>query len=280
MLSKATNLVQGIRTVVSLPSIYMRLTKVINQRISSAKDIGKIVSDDPGLTARLLRVVNSAYFGFPQKIETVSHAVTIIGTQQLVDLALATSVIKVFKKIPQDIVDMESFWKHSLACGVFARVLAGQRRETNVERYFVAGLLHDIGEVIILTKNSEQARQALDRCKKSGELLHEVEEKIMGYNHAEVGFALLKTWNLSSGLQEAVGYHHHPQQATKSPLEAASVHVAEIMAIALQLGSSGEDLVPPLDPKAWNSLNLPANISSFIIDEVERQYYDIVDIIL
>ena len=175
---------------------------------------------------------------------------------------------------------MESFWKHSLACGVFARVLAGRRRETNVERYFVAGLLHDIGEVIILTKNSEQARQALDRCKKSGELLHEVEEKIMGYNHAEVGLALLKTWNLSSGLQEAVGYHHHPQQATKSPLEAASVHVAEIMTTALQLGSSGENLVPPLDPKAWNSLNLPANISRFIIDEFERQYYDIVDIIL
>ena len=120
MMNKAKNLVAGVSTLVSLPSVYMRLTKVIDQRTSSARDIGKIVSEDPGLTARLLRLVNSAYYGFPQRIETVSRAISVIGTHQLVDLALATSVIEIFKKIPHEIVDMESFWKHSLACGIFA----------------------------------------------------------------------------------------------------------------------------------------------------------------
>lgn len=280
MLNKASYLVKGVTGVVSLPLIYIRLTKVINQYSSSNRDIGRIVGEDPGLTARLLRLVNSAYYGFPNKIGTVSHAIVVIGTQQLVDLALATSVIKIFKHIPKEMVDMESFWKHSLACGIFARELAVQRRGKNVEQLFVAGLLHDIGELIIITKNGKQANQALSRCRDSGELLYEAEQEIMGYDHAEVGYALLETWNLPEVIQEAVGYHHHPEMAKRHPVEAAIVHVADIMAIALQMGSSGEDLVPPLVPEAWESLDLSSNILPLILDEAEQQYNEIANIFL
>ena len=129
---KASDLLKGVVSVSSLPGVYLRLSNVVGDPRSSASDVGRVIADDPGLTARLLRLVNSAMYGFPSKIETVSRAISIVGTQQLQDLALATSVIRLFANMPQELVTMESFWRHSVACGVAARALAGRRREPNV----------------------------------------------------------------------------------------------------------------------------------------------------
>ena len=121
----------------------------MNDPRSATADFGAVVSDDPSLTARLLRLVNSAFYGFPSKIESVTQALSVVGTSQLNDLVLATSVLRVFKGVPKEFVDMDSFWQHSLACGVCVRVLAAQRRESNV-----AGLLHDLGRLILYQRLS------------------------------------------------------------------------------------------------------------------------------
>lgn len=265
-----TTIVKGIN-IASLPAIYTRLIAVINHPRSSARDIAKVVSDDPGLTARLLRIVNSAFYGFPQKIETVSHAVTIIGTEQLRDLALATSVIQMFKDIPPELVDMDSFWRHSMACGVAARVIASQRREANVERFFMAGMLHDIGSLIIYLKNGAKAREVLDRCAQTKELRYKVERELLGFDHARVGSALLKSWKLPESQQEAIGLHHDPREAQRFPVETSTVHVADVIANALQVGTSGERLVPPLVPDAWAALRLPDDSMPKLIAEIDRQ---------
>ncbi len=270
MASEPTDLIKGIN-VASLPAIYTRLIAVMNHPRSSARDIGKVVSDDPGLTARLLRIVNSAFFSFPQRIQTVSHAVTIIGTEQLRDLALATSVLQMFKDIPPELVDMDSFWRHSMACGVAARVMAAKRRESNIERFFMAGMLHDIGSLIIFLKNGAKAREVLDRCAETGELRYKVEQDLLGFTHATVGRALLKAWKLPEAQQEAIGFHHAPGQAPRFPVEAAMVHVADIIANSLQVGSSGERLVPPLSHDAWAVLRLPDDCMPAVMGEVERQ---------
>lgn len=273
-------LIRDVDQLASLPSIYERLNEVVNHPRSSAHDIGKVVSEDPGLTARLLRLVNSAFYGFPSKIETVSRAITIIGTNQLRDLSLATSVVGMFKNLPQDLVDMSSFWRHSLACGVTARVLATQRRELNVERYFVAGLLHDIGSLIIYLKAGDKATEVLNKCRSQNTILYLTEEEILGYNHAQVGAALTEQWNLPPSLQEAIGFHHHPATAEKYPTEASMVHVANIIANALAFGSSGEKFVTPLDTTAWETLNLNPDSLPNVISEVEKQFEDVVKVIL
>ena len=115
---------------------------------ATVEQISSIIMQDAGLSARILRIVNSAYFGFPRKIDTVSRAVMIVGTQQVHDLTTATSVVKLFQRIPERFVSMGSFWKHTVACGLAARVIAGMKREPNVERFFVASILHDLGRLM------------------------------------------------------------------------------------------------------------------------------------
>jgi HD-like signal output (HDOD) protein len=229
------------------------------------------------LTARLLKIVNSAFYSFPSKIETISRAVTVVGTQQLRDLALATSVMKLFKGVPPDLISMEPFWRHSIACGVAARVLATHKREANIERFFVAGILHDIGRLVLCMKEPDWMRSALGRCHASGELLYKVEDEELGFDHASLGRILLENWKLPASLVETVAYHHNPEAAARFPVEAADVHVADIIAHALQLGSSGERFVPPLSPLAWERAGMSMGQLPGAIEQVDRQYREAVE---
>jgi len=269
---RASDLLKGVQSVASLPGVYLRLSAVVSDPRSSAADVGNVIAEDPGLTARLLRLVNSAMYGFPSRIETVSHAISIVGTAQLQDLALATSVIRLFARLPEHLVSMESFWRHSVACGVAARTLATRRREANVERFFVAGLLHDIGRPIIYTQAADQARTAVQRCRESGRPLFEVEHEVLGFDHTHVGCALLEQWKLPASLREAVQHHHHPERATRFPVETALIHISDLVVNAMAFGTSGEPAVPPLSAPAWDVVGLAPELLGDVVDEVERHY--------
>ncbi len=271
-MSKASDLLKGVVSIATLPGVYLKLASVVADPRSSSADVGRVIAEDPGLTARLLKLVNSAMYGFPSRIETVSHAISIVGTAQLQDLALATSVIRLFANMPQHLVTMESFWRHSVACGVAARALATRRREANVERYFVAGLLHDLGRPIMFMQMPDASRAAVTRSRESGELLYRVEHEVFGFDHAHVGHALMDQWKLPPSLREAVAHHHYPERATRFPVETAVVHVADVMANALDLGSSGESAVPNLSGKAWETVGLPDTVVADVLEEVERHY--------
>jgi len=271
-MARASDLLKGVVGVASLPDVYVRLSSVVADPRSSAADVGLVIAEDPGLTARLLKLVNSAMYGFPSKIETVSHAISIVGTAQLQDLALATSVIRLFASMPQELVTMESFWRHSVACGVAARALASRRREVNVERFFVAGLLHDIGRPIMFMQVPEEARAAVTRSRETGESLYLVEHQVLGFDHSHVGHALLEQWKLPPSLRESVAQHHYPERASRFPVETAVVHVADVIANALRFGSSGEPGIPALHAKSWDAIGVPATVLSDVIGEVEEHY--------
>jgi HD-like signal output (HDOD) protein len=277
---ESRDLLKTAGSISSLPMIFTRINEAVNNPRSSVADIGRIIGEDPGLTARLLRIVNSAFYSFPSRIESISRAVTIVGTQQLRDLALATSVMKVFRGIPEDLMSMEAFWRHSTGCGITARVLASHRREANLERYFVTGMLHDIGRLVLFMNLPKQSRAALLRCQSSGELLHQIELEETGFDHATVGSALLQAWNLPASLEEVVAFHHAPHKALRYPIETAIVHVADVIAHAMELGSSGERLVPPLNPEAWEKIGIPTNLLPAILEQVEKQFREAIQMIL
>jgi putative nucleotidyltransferase with HDIG domain len=250
----------------------MRLTEVLNDPYSSNADVGAVIGEDPGLTARLLRLVNSAIFGFPARIESITQALSLVGTQQIHDLALATSVLRLFKNVPEDFFDMDSFWRHSLACGICARLIAAQRREPNVERLFVAGLLHDIGRLVLCSQFPDGARAAFEFRNESGTLLYEAERAVLGFDHAAIGRALLCEWKLPAALLDVVANHHQPTKAHNYPAEVAIVHVADITAHALLLGDGGERYVPPLEPSAWDTLQPMETIPIAVMDEIDSQH--------
>jgi HD-like signal output (HDOD) protein len=266
--------------VSSLPTVFARINEAVNNPRSSLNEIAKIISEDAGLTARLLMVVNSAFFNFPQRIESISKAIGIVGTQQLRDIALATSIVKMFKGIPPDLVDMEKFWKHCIGVGIVARTLASYRREPNVERYFVAGILHDIGRLVMYMKIPDASREAIERARNNNELLYVAESEQIGFDHAAVGRALMQAWKLPFYQEEVVAFHHKPHLATRFPIETAIVHVADIVAHSMRLGGSGESFVPPLNQEAWERLALPVSVLGSTFEQVDRQFTDAVKMIV
>ncbi len=259
----------------SLPSVYQRLNAIINHPHTSIEDIGKVVSEDPALTARVLRLVNSAFWGIPGKVETISRGITLIGTQQLHDLALATSVVQMFEKLPQDLVSMQVFWRHSLACAMCARTLATLRREGDTERLFAAGLLHDIGSLILYLSNPDKARSILKRCRQEKLLSHDVEREVFGFDHSAIGDRLFDIWCLPPRLREAVAHHHRPDAAKQFPVDAAIVHVADIIATAMDLDSDSEICIPPLHGDAWEKLALPLDAVATVMEEVDRELEEV-----
>jgi putative nucleotidyltransferase with HDIG domain len=188
--------------------------------------------------------------------------------------------MRMFVNVPSQLVDMDSFWRHSIACGLAARLLAAHRRESNVERFFIAGLLHDIGRPIIFTRAPLEGAAALLEANRSGTLLFEVEQRTLGFHHGAVGSVLLDRWRLPSMLTEAVAWHHAPRLASRFPVETAVVHTADVIANALSLGSSGEHLVPALDSTAWDLLELSPAILPALFKQVELQFGHAVEAIM
>ncbi len=226
----------------SLPSIYYELVAAAEDLDVAISEIVKVILKDQGVASRLLRLANSAFYGYPAQIGTIDEAIQLIGVIQIRDLVLATSVIKAFAGLPERLVCVPSFWEHSIACGVASALLAEERRDPFPERVFVGGLLHDVGRLIMYLQAPEESFQILQRCEREGELSWRVERSVLGFDHAMLGAELLSYWRLPSSLVEMVGCHHAPARTQESCL----VHYADFLTSALQFGNSGETFLSPL----------------------------------
>ena len=254
-----------------IPSTVFELNEVIANPSASADDISRVVSKSPSLAAILLKIVNSPVYAFPAKIDTISRAVTIIGTQEISGLALGISTISIFKDIPEDIIDMHLFLKHSLACAIISRVLCAYKNITQTEQLFVSGLLHDIGRLILYKYYPEQAKKILIRAESSKELLHQEENKGIGCKHTDIGKDLLKKWKIPFSIENNVFYHHNPSSANNQT-HATIVHLADIIAHSLEIGTSGERFVPNFDHKAFDSLDLSPSCFDPLIRLATHQF--------
>lgn len=239
-------LVARTSTLASFPAIFHYVNEIIERPGSSAQDIGEALSGDPALCARLLRIVNSAFYAFPSRVDSIRNAVVIIGTRQIRDLMIATIALAKFKGIDAGLLDMRSFWRHSLATALGCRALARQRRDANGERAFICGLLHDVGSLLLYDQLPQIATETLRRHQDEGEPLHKIEKARLGFDHADVGAALLSSWRLPAFICQAAASHHRCPANGAHTSEVAGVHLADALAHALRLGSNGERLVPPL----------------------------------
>ena len=275
MARSAHELARATIALSSLPTIYTRLLAALDEPRVSTAQIAEIIASDSALTARLLRLVNSAFYAFPSRIETVQQAVFLVGTRQIHDLALATYVLRVFTGIPPELVEMESFWQHSIATGLTARALAMHRKEPDAERFFVAGILHDLGRLLLFEGRPDEARAALLRSRTRDEPLEIAERAIIGYDHSEAGNALLEAWNLHEDLRDMVRWHHAPAEAQRCQRETAILHVADIIVTSMEIGHSGDQVVPALAPGAWEQLGMSPTVFGALTAQVEAQVNDV-----
>lgn len=280
MKETAEEFVRGTPEIQSLPNVFNRVNEAIERPNASADEIAKVVMEDPGLSSRLLRLVNSSLFSFPGEIDTISRAIAIVGTQQVRELALATCVIEMFEDVSSDFVNMQSYWEHCLATAVCARLLAQYCEEEEIERFFVAGLLHDIGSIVIYLRGGRRLKRIVSRVTKEKQNLLTAERAIFGFDHAEVGEELLKLWGLPDVLQVAVGAHHHPARAKRFRNVACATHIAEFLVEARDLGSNGEQHVSPVDEAAWLELGLSLDFLPLLLQDLEDQWRDSMSAIL
>ncbi len=260
----------------SPPILYYQLREKLDDPNSSFEDLADIVKTDPALSARLLKIVNSAFYGFAEKVDTLSHALNIVGTDQLTDLALAAIVTSKFQGIPRDLINMEMFWMHCVGCGIASRKIAERMPGVESEKMYLGGMLHDIGSLIIFKESPEDAKKILLRCKENKENLFKVEKEVLGYDHAEVGALLLTEWKLPQRLVEVVKYHHAPADAGDYLEETCIVARADALVYEMNIGNSGEPSVPELDPRVSEVVPVSDKELEGLTEEITAQVDDTV----
>lgn len=264
-------LTDGIPSLGSYAGVIAEIEVVLNDPGSTLADLGEVIEKDLDLTARLLKLGNSAFYGFANRLETVAEAISLIGIQQVQDLILVSNVIEIFEGISAEHVNMASFWKHSLGCGIAARCLAIAEQLPGPEKFFVAGLLHDIGRLVLFSRAPKQAHEIFTLYKSKRMLLTEAERHVLGFDHSLIGEDLLRVWHYPPMLVQAVAQHHRPLSAGIFQLESSVVHLADYLVHAMEMGHSGETFVPPLNMKAWERVGLPVEILGTIMKTVDEQ---------
>jgi putative nucleotidyltransferase with HDIG domain len=258
------------RSMGSYGPVLEEIERALQSPLCNLTSIGDAIQKDPDLTARLLRLANSPFFGFASRLSTVAEAVSLLGIQQIQDMITASAVLEQFKGVPDSLVTKESFWRHSLAVGLAARLLAMERRLPKPDKFFVAGLLHDVGRLVLLSQSPEWAQKVFALYQSERMLLREAEQKVLGYDHQQIAAELLQLWSYPASLIQAVAFHHIPNNSVAKP-DAGVVHVADHLVNAMAIGSSGERFVSPLDEKCWLALGLGTEVLSRTIEAVDEQ---------
>ena len=277
----ARSLVRNLPALSSLPAVVEELELALDDGLASMDELGEIVKKDPDLTARLLRLANSSFYGFPKGVETVGEGLSLIGIEQMKQLLTGSTVIEYFKTIPADIVNMRSFWEHSIATGLAAKVIAVLRRAPDPELYFVLGLIHDIGRLVFYLRLPDESAELFKLYDKEDmRSLLSLEQSHFGFHHGELAGELLTRWEFPDSLVEAVKYHHDPQRADLHFTDAAVINIADFVVHALDIGNSGEKLIPAFQRAAWERLDLPEISLRTIIRETDRQFEDVVSLFI
>ncbi|GAB6183919.1 HDOD domain-containing protein [Thermodesulfovibrio hydrogeniphilus] len=256
----------------TIPSILRKILALLEDPGVSLKKITDFVSSDPALTSRILKMVNSPVYGFPGRISSVSHAMVILGLNVVKGLLLGVSVFEIMKK------NMVGLWEHSLATATFARIIATKQELPSPEEVSIAGLLHDLGKVILIIAYKDDYLKLIDSVQSNEKFLFELEREYFGITHAEVGGIIGKKWNFPLKLTEPIMYHHRPQLSDKYIVESAIVHISNILALARGIGYSAEIYVPQVNPSAWDILGLNYDKILEILKETEEPLSNLEDI--
>lgn len=266
---KTPTLPEVLAAVRQLPSLSVVVTDLLaslnRENMDTASLVSKIAQDQ-GLAARVLRVANSAFYGLGSRVSGVNEAVVVLGFHAVRSMALAAGIINAFPPGVGGRFDRLAFWQHAVGTGVCARVLAA-RLGKDAEAAFTAGLLHDIGKLAMHVYYPEVFESVL-ASRGTDKALIDTERLVLGFDHAAVGYEVARNWHFPPAIGQAIRDHHQPDAAPTFYTDV--VHVANTLCCALDIGSGGDDLVPPLAPGAWERLGLGWERLGQCLHEIER----------
>jgi putative nucleotidyltransferase with HDIG domain len=239
---KVTDLIRNNRTrLPTLPVVINNIILIARSEKTSAIDLGDFIINDQAISARVLKVANSAYYGMSKKIDSISRAVVVLGFKEIISLALGMGVFSALSQKEKDVrIDMSELWQHTIGVGFAARDIVKKTGMMVNETMFLVGLLHDIGKIIFSIYFPDEYREVLEKTVHRQVPLYHTEKEILGLDHAEMAYLLMKQWNFSADIIQPVRYHHDPSACPEAYLYMAMViNVANFICHQSGIGQSG-----------------------------------------
>lgn len=266
--SDLKKIIMDTKTLPTLPGVINKLNSLSNDNKTSVQEMARIVSADQVLSARILRLANSPSYGF-YRVSTISNAMILLGINVVKSLALSSSIFEIMEK------NSVGLWEHSLGTATASGIIARKLGLPEVEEITTAGLLHDIGKVIIGLKCAEQMVEIRRNIKVENLYSIEAERIVLDTDHAEVGGWLSKSWFLPDKLSEPIACHHNVSASEDHRVKTSVVHLADVMIKASGFGDSGDTYVPPIQKIAWDTLKLNSMVLKDILEELEDKLVEV-----
>lgn len=270
---KLQQLFEKVDELPTLPHVVARISRMTVNPRTNAADIGKLISNDPALSSKILKLVNSSYYGFPRRISSVTKAIVLLGFAKVKNMAISAAVVDVFRSAGEiNGFDFLQYWKHAVATAIASEVIAKHQLPARADDCFVGGLLSETGKVLLACVIGTQYAPAIARARASGLYMTEAEIEVLGTDHARAGAMLAEGWNFPESLVEVIRYAHEPYKSRSERAVCEVVNVANAMVSAFgQLGAC-EQLVPPVDPDAWRNLRMNETLLHEIYTEFVRAF--------
>ena len=276
---KLAELLDNISELPTLPTVYLKLNRLLQSSQSNASQISRIIESDQAIASKVLRLVNSSFFGLSRKITQINQAVVLLGFNAIRSAVLSISVLESFQSTSTSNFDHRLFWEHSIAVGTIARQLAKELRLGMEEEAFSCGILHDIGKLVldqVLPKKFKKIIETVDarQC-----TILEAERLILETDHCEIGEYLLEHWSLPHMLVESVALHHSPSILRSNPQMVSLVHLADILARKLQIGSGGDPYIHEINLFAMEELDIEAEDMDSLIETIGEKIQESADLL-
>jgi len=270
---------ERIQHTASLPAIIPRILQISSDPNSNAKQLGEVIKQDQSLTAKILRIVNSAFFGLYRKVGNIDHAIVILGFEEVRNISIAACLIKAHQGKKTEFFDQNEFWLHSLSTAYISKTLSDLKKDMNTEDAFVTGLLHDYGKVILNQFFNDFFTEIIEIAYETNLPIQTVAQKYLNIDHAEIGGIITENWKLPVRLVKAVTLHHNPQQAQQYEYDIHLAHISNCLAHKFGIGNSGNPIHDRLSQESmhifgfegveleviWKKLNIDLNkIREFI----------------
>ena len=270
-MSSFSNQLDQVTELISLPEIYLKVHALMDDSKSELEDFARVIQIDANLSAKLLKAANSAYFGFAGEVSSIQRAVYMMGIQQLHVMVLSISAISAVSSMdfPEDLIDLKTFWRGSLLSGSLSRLLAQQLQVRPFEQFFILGLLHEIGHLVLYAKFPQMARDTRQLANDNNIRIDKAEEQLLGYHYGNIGARLMKLWQLPSIFQMLTNFQPTPELAPDLRREVSILHISHAYSEA-HLNSKNVNPASLIQPVVWEATGLsPDQVQSLLVEAID-----------